>query len=507
MNTIIAKALFLDALYQVLDNRVFRLLAVLVLLLVLPTFLIGAREESLVILFGWREYFYEDIFGYFNLPYPGRAEAACKLIGMLQQVFVDFFAGTLGIMFCIAATAFFVPRMLEKGAADALFTKPVGRFTLLMARYAAGLIFVSLLATLLVGGIHVGLLLNSGYSDSGFLWSIPTLIYLFALLHGVSLLVGVITRSTVAAILTTMMFFVFTGCVHQVWEVKEREQAERSELIELRNRKAEGADVFDRVAYYAGIAVDLAHFTLPKTNDASLIAKRLRQRLSDEGPELYDSEADLTVIIAPEGFERESDDLTGTGALWLDASRDASVRLKRRPYQGEQDLEGRYGRDWRHVLVDSGVDPLLASLRADPQVEELLLTRSRRGSWTDDEAWQDSDRSVADRTTAALAWQRGQRAYETVFFGDYPQWLYSIESEAPLEVFTDPEFVRARRGFEASFQFNREHREEGPRSWYEKRFDWNAPLPFNIWFSILSSLAFALAVLGLAGWRLARIDF
>ena len=36
-------------------------------------------------------------------------------------------------MFCIAATAFFVPRMLEKGAADTLFTKPLSRVVLLLS--------------------------------------------------------------------------------------------------------------------------------------------------------------------------------------------------------------------------------------------------------------------------------------------------------------------------------------------------------------------------------------
>ena len=53
---------------------------------------------------------------------------------LLQIVFIDYLAGTVGIFMCVAATVFFVPRMLEKGAADPLFSKPVSRWSLLFAR-------------------------------------------------------------------------------------------------------------------------------------------------------------------------------------------------------------------------------------------------------------------------------------------------------------------------------------------------------------------------------------
>ncbi len=507
MKTAIARALALDALYQVVDNRVFRLLALLVVLLVLPTFLVGAREERLVVLFGWREYYYEDIFANFGMPFPGLGEAHRELIRKLQEILVDHLAGTVGILFCVAATAFFVPRMLEKGAADALFTKPIGRSTLLFARYAAGLLFVALLAALLVGGIHVGLLVNSGYSDPGFLWTIPILVYLFAQLSALSVLVGVVTRSTVAAILTTILFYGFTSCTHQLWEIKESQVAERSLTVELRNPNARETEALDRFERYLLLVLDVAHYTLPKTNDASLIAQELRDQLSGAGPELFDSETELSVLSAPEGFERTSDDLTGDGALWRDVERDASLRLRRRPYEGEEDLTERVGRKWQQCQVASGADALRAALEADPTVEELRLFRRHRASWADDDAWTDSSREVAQRTTAILAWRRAERAYETAIFGDYPKWLYVLESEAPAALAEDQDFQAARRGFEASFQFHREKSEAHPSTWYERRFGWDAELKFNIWFSILSTLGFVALTFALAAWRLARIDF
>jgi hypothetical protein len=43
--------------------------------------------------------------------------------------------------------------------------------------------------------------------------------------------------------------------------------------------------------------------------------------------------------------------------------------------------------------------------------------------------------------------------------------------------------------------------------WYDDRFDWDAPLAFNAWFSIGSSLAFVAVMLLFGFWRLSRIDF
>ena len=205
MNRIMAKALLADAFYQVLDNKVFRLLVLLSIGLVAPTFLVGFREDGVHFLFGWKTFTYKEFVSAFGVPVPEIHDIHVAVIQQVQAIFVGGLAGTIGILFCIAATAFFVPRMLEKGAADTLFSKPVARFVLLLARYVAGLLFVGVLAFVLVLGMHIGLLVTSGYSDPGFLWSALTLVYIFALVHAFSTLIAVYTRSSVAAILFTLM--------------------------------------------------------------------------------------------------------------------------------------------------------------------------------------------------------------------------------------------------------------------------------------------------------------
>ena len=186
MNAHVIRALLEDAFYQVLDNKVFRLLAILAIVFIAPTFLIGFHPHDITLLFGWQHVEYADLFRLVGQPPPEVKDVHVEVIRVVQSIFVDKLAGNFGTLFCIAATAFFVPRMLEKGAADIVFSKPVSRLALLLARYFSGILFVGILAFLLVVGMHVGFLVTSGYSDSGFLWSALTLVYVFALIHAFS---------------------------------------------------------------------------------------------------------------------------------------------------------------------------------------------------------------------------------------------------------------------------------------------------------------------------------
>ncbi|MCC6406711.1 MAG: ABC transporter permease subunit, partial [Planctomycetes bacterium] len=311
MNSNVVRALFRDAYAQVIDNRVFRILLVILGVLVLPTFVIGARPEHLTVLFFW-DYSYDEIFGFFGTAVSSMEHPDRVLIQAVQKILTDGLAGSFGIMFGIAATAFFVPRMLEKGAADVVFSKPVSRFALLLTRYFAGLIFAAVLATTMIGGMHLGFLLLSGWSDPGFLWSIPILIYVFAVVHAVSVLVGTVTRSSVAAMLVTLIFFLVNSAVHQAWHLSQRVRGEarvvEAELEETEpgDASASSDDEDDTFLRTAVFMLDTAHFVLPKTTEADFIARSTRLRLERRGYEFWDRDTNFFVAEPPEGFTREA---------------------------------------------------------------------------------------------------------------------------------------------------------------------------------------------------------
>jgi ABC-type transport system involved in multi-copper enzyme maturation permease subunit len=513
MNRSTASALFLDAFYQVLDDKIFRLLVILTIAMVAPTILVGFQEDHISVLFGLKEYPYDTLVKFFGMRLSAEAEPNVFIIQSLQTLVIEGLAGTLGIVFCIAATAFFIPRILEKGAADTIFSRPVSRLTLLLSRYVAGLLFVTILATLLIGGMHLGLLLFSGYSDPGFLWSVPTLVYLFAILHGFSVCLGVLTRSSTAAVLGTLILFMFSGCIHTGWETKEwsvHQDILETERYNLGGRDdepdAEHGDESESegpsgVLGFVLKALDVAHFILPKTGDADLITRKVRTMVSEPAAILEDEAAHLTILRAPRASElvREATTLEEPGLEWTCMDEEGRtvgmVRASRRPRLTKVDATQSEG---------SRRPKKIRSLDA---AKELLTFVSNLETT---EGTPELDREPIDTLyTAYVSWterRADELLHRCTHFFTFGDNIFRVDGEFAAEWktqnFQDQRLIGFIRGFKfAGFGV------QGPSDWYRERFDWDAPLRYNIFFSLASSLAFCLAALLCAHWRLSRLDF
>ena len=94
-----------------------------------------------------------------------------------------------------------------------MLARPVSRPVLLVAKYFGGLWFVLVVATFLVVGCWAAFALRMGYSNPWFLASIVTITLQFAVLHAVSVLMGVLTRSSGVAALVTLGVWMVSGLV------------------------------------------------------------------------------------------------------------------------------------------------------------------------------------------------------------------------------------------------------------------------------------------------------
>jgi hypothetical protein len=114
--------------------------------------------------------------------------------------------------------------------------------------------------------------------------------------------------------------------------------------------------------------------------------------------------------------------------------------------------------------------------------------------------------TAVDRVSAMeLVWAEDGAQRRTVLIA-YGDWLYRVDLRAAPDT-----------GDEVKWRFDsfleRVSVARDPQafvdseSWYANRFDWTAPLRYNVFFSIGSSIAFVLLMLALAWWRLSRIDF
>jgi ABC-type transport system involved in multi-copper enzyme maturation permease subunit len=517
-----AKALGWDALYQVLDNSVFRILAVLTALPILTTFLFGFREHEIVFLFGLERWTYDGVLGFLSgltMQSPGNvADAQGTTIAALLALVFDEIVGKFGVLFCIAATAFFVPRMIEKGAADILFHKPISRFSLYLARYCSGLLFIGILSFVLVAGMDLGLLLVSGYHDPGIFFASLQLIYVFGLIYSVCMLIGIVTRSTVASILLTVLFFMFNGCVHQLWTQFERRDSSRDAILAAAVARGEDtesgpnedeiqrATEEDHIVFRVFQAtLKTLHYTLPKTTDAPIIASKLRRSI--DHPFYIDRDSDLAMFVLPSGWEEAPADRIeapfasaplehgfGTARLALSHRESEShFQLWRRPSITQEVTVGdrTIRRNENAARTAAGVEDELEErddisdldrkpLRFGENSKGEPVSGARRVSWT-------QNTSEGARWRVLALFRSGKEFMYTAFL-DAPdasvgeELFDSLSVAMALDVGND-------------------------NTWYSKQLSLTAPLKFNLLFSIGSSVVFTALMLALGWWRLTRIEF
>jgi ABC-type transport system involved in multi-copper enzyme maturation permease subunit len=510
MNAHTARALLDDAFFQVLDNKVFRLLIFLALALVAPTFLIGFHEHEVSILFGWKVLSYSDLLSAVGQHPPDVKDLHVGVIQGVQSLVIEKLAGTFGITFCIAATAFFVPRMLEKGAADTVFSKPVSRLALLVARYLSGLLFVGVLATLLVVGMHVGLLVTSGYSDPGFLWGALTLLYIFALIHAFSTCVAAFTRSSVAAILATLMLFMFNGCVQSIWVLSQYHAEQESLKRESDGNTTPPADDVLFLTLFR-VGLNTAHYVLPKTNDADILTRKLRIAVTRQAPVVRDKEGNLLVAKSPEDFELvsgggEDADLAETHAVWIAkdsrGAEKARIELSRRSRVlekpgGDKDAPKPGAKPGvRKQYAGMAADEYRKSLTGHPEVA-VPPVRSRT--------------TLGSLGGEMIAWteKRGEQSVTRQHvFATAGDWMFELDVAADSDWFAEERHDDHITEFFARFSLaGGDARSLEPPEWYSRQLSWNAPIKYNIFFSVASSLLFCAAMLGLAWWKISRIDF
>ena len=116
-------------------------------------------------------------------------------------------AGAFGVLLALIWTAGFVPTFLEPSAAAVLLAKPVPRWQLLVAKYLGVVAFVGCWIVLFVASTWFTLGLRTGVWDVAYWRCVPLLLLQFAVFYSFSILLAVVTRSTVACVFGSFLFW------------------------------------------------------------------------------------------------------------------------------------------------------------------------------------------------------------------------------------------------------------------------------------------------------------
>lgn len=143
-------------------------------------------------------------FGAISFPVARERDDSIRFIELILSGGI---AGSVGLLLALVWTAGFLPTFLEASAASVLLAKPVGRWQLLVGKYLGVLTFVGFQVVLFVVLTWLALGLRTNVWDMTYWWCIPLLLLEFAVFYSFSVLLAVTTRSTVACVFGSLLFW------------------------------------------------------------------------------------------------------------------------------------------------------------------------------------------------------------------------------------------------------------------------------------------------------------
>ena len=190
-------ALFLDAYRELNAKRMFWIVLILSLLVVASFAIVGINDKGITVL----HFEFPSLFNTHFIPPATFYKILFAGLG------VGYWLNWVGIILALVSTAGIVPEFVAGGSVDLYLSKPLSRLRLLLTKYATGLLFVTLQVLLFSAGCFLLIGFRAGVWDLRLFIAVPVVVLIFSYLFCVCALIGLVTRSTVAALLLTMLFW------------------------------------------------------------------------------------------------------------------------------------------------------------------------------------------------------------------------------------------------------------------------------------------------------------
>lgn len=184
-------AIMVDSYRDLSHRKLFWISIVLSLVVVLIFAGLGINEKGIVIL-------------WFEVPTFINSTIVSEAL-FYKTLFASFGVGTWlavgAVGLAVVSTASIMPDFLASGTVELSLARPIARWRLFLTRYFAGLLFVVLQVTVFCVASMVVIGLRGKEWLPGILLAIPVVTLAFSFLYALSVLVGTLTRSTIAAVM------------------------------------------------------------------------------------------------------------------------------------------------------------------------------------------------------------------------------------------------------------------------------------------------------------------
>ncbi|MCB9209079.1 MAG: ABC transporter permease subunit [Ignavibacteriales bacterium] len=153
---------------------------------------------------------FEDLSGMVRSNGSDPINIATEIVkGLKLFVVAPLFGG--GLFLSIFSASSFIPNMLEKGVVDLIVSKPISRTQIILGKFLGGvlIVLINIAYLIIILWILIGLKFNIW--DIALLSSILTITFTFASLYALIILVGILTQSSILAMmLSYIIFFVLS---------------------------------------------------------------------------------------------------------------------------------------------------------------------------------------------------------------------------------------------------------------------------------------------------------
>jgi ABC-type transport system involved in multi-copper enzyme maturation permease subunit len=324
-------AIFLDAYRDLNSRKLFWLAVAISGLVVVIVGLLGIDEAGVSVAgFRFDSKFVNTLF------FP--ASTFYKLI--FQSLGINIWLTWLAAILALISTASVVPELIASGSIDMMLSKPISRGRLFLTRWVTGLFFAGIQTLVFVTASFLVIGIRGGTWEPGLFIAVPVVIIFFSYLYCFCALMGVLTRSTVASLLLTLVFWLVLFGVQKAEQflnlgriASQMEVAAIEKAIATRLEKNADADVErlegelaqERIAagkWASGYWPAYAIVTLlPKTNETTeWLERQLVENASFRRPPKEDDELRFfgSSRVKKKDFEEAiyEDADSRKGALW-----------------------------------------------------------------------------------------------------------------------------------------------------------------------------------------------
>lgn len=166
---------------------------------------------------------------------------------LYKQMFLSFgvplWLGWVATILALVSTAGIIPNFIAGGSIDLSLAKPIGRVRLFLTRYLSGLVFVALQVGAFSVACFVLIGIRGGDWQPRVLLAIPVVLLFFSYLFCVCALLGLVTRSAIASLLLTALFWIVIIILNRGDETLGALKVQSELVSEQRQLRVENAEL------------------------------------------------------------------------------------------------------------------------------------------------------------------------------------------------------------------------------------------------------------------------